>query len=192
MKKLTVKEFSRYFSKYSGETVVVTRRGVEIGVWTPGPRADVDNEKNVEVRPVKPGEEIKCVKPEEKPVVQNSVVDQLRAQVSEIENRGKIQQVDSPAPIPEVWHKEELEEEEEIAPHNCQFLQHTFAVRQQPFRPTDHSLSFRCEALIALMTENDRHVEFSLQLLEGAGKAGLGYVAAFSRSTKVTFPLKGD
>ena len=113
MKKLTVKEFSRYFSKYSGETVVVTRRGVEIGVWTPGPRADVDNEKNVEVRPVKPGEEIKCVKPEDKPVVQNSVVDQLRAQVSEIENRGKIQQVDSLPPIPEVWHKEELEEEEE-------------------------------------------------------------------------------
>jgi len=90
------------------------------------------------------------------------------------------------------WHRSDTDPAVEIAPHDRQFFQHTFAVRQQPLRPTDHPLSFRSKALVALMAENDRHIEFSLQLLQGARKTGLGYVAAFSRPTKVTLPLKCD
>ncbi len=105
MEDITVREFKARISHYlklMREGKKISVRGQIIANVTTGDHGVTTDVQKKQV----------SVVTEDKPVVQNSVVDQLRAQVSEIENRGKIQQVDSPAPIPEVWHKEELEEEE--------------------------------------------------------------------------------
>jgi len=127
MKKLTVKEFSRYFSKYSGETVIVTRRGKEIGKWSPASKSDQTSKVGPTKSDVKSDlgdygvtteEEERMTNvttSEEKPVVKkNKVVEMLRAQVREIENRGS-----ELPPIPDIWHKEEEEEEKWIKCDVC-------------------------------------------------------------------------
>ncbi len=113
MKRVTTREFVRNFGSLKGETFIVMDRTKPIGTYTPYDKKAERMTKSEECMTKRMTNVTTPVQIEDKPVVQNSVVDQLRAQVSEIENRGKIQQVDSLPPIPEVWHKEELEEEEE-------------------------------------------------------------------------------
>jgi hypothetical protein len=89
--------------------VIVTRRGKEIGMWSPASKSD----QTSKVGPIKSDEEeermTNVTTPEEKPLVKkNKLVEMLRAQVRGIESRGS-----ELPPIPDMWHKEEEEEEEE-------------------------------------------------------------------------------
>jgi len=108
MEDITVREFKARISHYlklmrEGEKISV--RGQIIANVTTGDHGVTTDVQKKEV----------SVVTEDKPVAKSSVIEQLRAQVKQIENRGKVQ-FDSLPPEPEIWHKEELEEEEEHLP----------------------------------------------------------------------------
>jgi hypothetical protein len=112
MKRVTTREFVRNFGSLKGETFIVMDRTKPIGTYTPYDKKAECMTKSEERMTSRMTNVTTPVQTEDKPVVQNSVIDQLRAQVTQIENGGKVQ-FDSPPPIPEIWHKEEEEEEEE-------------------------------------------------------------------------------
>ena len=104
IKKVKVTDFRAKLSHYlellkRGERIEV--RGIILGKIEDVHEKSEDVQMHVQIP----------VQIEDKPVAKSSVVDQLRAQVKQIENRGKVQ-FDSLPPEPEIWHKEELEEEE--------------------------------------------------------------------------------
>tara|TARA_Y100001963_G_C6791787_1_gene455922 strand:+ start:2037 stop:2510 length:474 start_codon:yes stop_codon:yes gene_type:complete len=108
MKKVTTREFVRKFGSLKGETFIVMDRKKPIGTYTPydekAKRMTNSEERMTNV-----------TTSEEKPVVKkNKVVEMLRAQVREIENRGS-----ELPPIPDIWHKEEEEEEKWIKCDVC-------------------------------------------------------------------------
>ena len=115
MKKVTTREFVRKFGSLKGETFIVMDRKKPIGTYTPydekAKRMTNSEERMTNVTtPVQID-----VQKEEKPVVKkNKVVEMLRAQVREIENRGS-----ELPPIPDIWHKEEEEEEKWIKCDVC-------------------------------------------------------------------------
>ena len=113
MKKVTTREFVRKFGSLKGETFIVMDRTTPIGTYTPYDEKAERMTKSEECMTKRMTNVTTPVQIEDKPVVQDSVIDQLRAQVTQIENGGKVQQIQSSAPEPEVWHKEELEEEKE-------------------------------------------------------------------------------
>jgi len=111
IKKVKVTDFRAKLSHYlellkSGEKIEV--RGIILGKIEDVHKKTEDVQIPVQMH----------VQTEDKPVVQNSVVDQLRAQVTQIENREK-------QPEPEMWHKEE----EEVHLPKCELCKYEDAER---------------------------------------------------------------
>ena len=112
MKRVTTREFVRKFGSLKGETFIVMDRTKPIGTYTPYDEKADRMTKSEERMTSRMTNVTTPVQIEDKPVAKSSVIEQLRAQVKQIENRGKTQQFDSLPPVPDIWHKEEEEEEE--------------------------------------------------------------------------------
>jgi len=95
MKRVTTREFVRKFGSLKGETFIVMDRTKPIGTYTPYDEKADRMTKSEERMTSRMTNVTTPVQIEDKPVVQDKV------------------QFNSPAPEPEVWHREELEEEEE-------------------------------------------------------------------------------